>query len=273
MRIRTVKPEFWSHPVMGKLKDTTKLLAIGLLNYADDEGYFYADPSLIRSALRPFDDESTMIRRSIDELSRTGYLALCEHPTHGALGVIVAFAKHQRIDRPKASIIKPLYDSTTNRRIIDDQSLLEQGTGNREGNGVPPNPPPGGFAPSVVASESETKALAKAQRLGKARPALHYLNEKSGRRYSESESNLTLIAARMEEVEWDFVGVKQMVDRQVEKWRGTSMEDYLRPTTLFNKTKFDGYWAARCEPILNGDKPSKPDRGDRILAQLNKMKV
>ena len=137
----------------------------------------------------------------------------------------------------------------------------------------PPKPPQGGFAPSVVASESETKALAKAQRLGKARPALHYLNEKSGRRYSESESNLTLIAARMEEVEWDFVGVKQMVDRQVEKWRGTSMEDYLRPTTLFNKTKFDGYWAARCEPILNGDKPNRPDRGDRILAQLNKMKV
>ena len=43
MRIRTLKPEFWSHPVISRQSDAAKLLAIGLLNYADDEGYFYAD--------------------------------------------------------------------------------------------------------------------------------------------------------------------------------------------------------------------------------------
>jgi hypothetical protein len=132
MRIRTIKPEFWSHPVMAQQDDATKLLAIGLLNFADDEGFFYADPKLIRSALRPLDDDSSIVRRSLEQLAKIGYLEVRAHDTHGAVGVIVAFEKHQRVDRPKASIIKELYHSTNHRRIIDDQSSLE---GNREGKG------------------------------------------------------------------------------------------------------------------------------------------
>ena len=68
MRIRTIKPEFWSHPVMTRQDDATKLLALGLLNFADDEGYFYADAALIRSALRPLDDDSSIVRRSIEKI-------------------------------------------------------------------------------------------------------------------------------------------------------------------------------------------------------------
>ena len=132
MRIRTVKPEFWAHPVMSRLDDATRLLAIGLLNLADDEGYFFADERLIRSALRPLDDESSIVRRSIAHLSEVGYIEVREHPTHGPVGFVVSFADHQRVDRPKPSIIKELYESTINRRSIDDQSSLE-GKGREQG--------------------------------------------------------------------------------------------------------------------------------------------
>ena len=140
MRIRTVKPEFWSHPVMGRMDGQAQALALGLLNLSDDEGYFQADASVVRSALRPFDDESTTTRRCIDELSRVGWIEVRKHATHGAIGRVVNFAKHQRIDRPKDSNLKQYWDdgridesSTTNRRIIDDESTLE---GNREGKGT-----------------------------------------------------------------------------------------------------------------------------------------
>ena len=33
----------------------------------------------------------------------------------------------------------------------------------------------------------------------------------------------------------------EVVDRMVEKWKGTKWEDYLRPITLFSASKFDGY--------------------------------
>jgi len=132
MRIRTIKPEFWTHPVITRLDAPTKLLAIALLNYADDEGWFYADPDLIRGAVAPRDD-STNIRRSIEQLSKIAYVNLFEHETHGLIGRIVNFCEHQRVDRPKPSRIKGLSQSSNIRRIIDEGSTLE-GKG-REGKG------------------------------------------------------------------------------------------------------------------------------------------
>ncbi len=137
MRIRTIKPEFWSHPILSRLPDETRLAAIGLLNIADDEGYLLADPKLIRSQLWPFDEDSTKARRTIAQLSEVLYLELREHPTHGTIGLIVNFTKHQRVDRPNPSKLKGYFlddQSTIIRRTLDDHSLLEQGTGNRERN-------------------------------------------------------------------------------------------------------------------------------------------
>jgi DNA replication protein DnaT len=85
MRIRTIKPEFWSHPVMSRQSDCVRLLAIGLLNLADDEGYFYADPSIVRSALRPFDDDSTIVRAALKTLVQIEYIETFLHPSHGEL--------------------------------------------------------------------------------------------------------------------------------------------------------------------------------------------
>lgn len=132
MRIRTLKPEFWTHPVIIRLEDSAKLLAIALLNYADDDGYFYADEDLIRGALMP-KEESTNIRRSIDELVEIGYIQVAEHSTHGPIGYIDNFRKHQRIDRPKKSTIKDLFSSTKDRRSLEDETAQEQGNeGTRE---------------------------------------------------------------------------------------------------------------------------------------------
>ena len=125
---------------MGRMDGQAQALALGLLNLSDDEGYFQADASVVRSALRPFDDESTTTRRCLDELSRVGWIEVRKHATHGPIGRVVNFEKHQRIDRPKDSNLKQYWDdggfddeSTTNRRIIDDESTLE---GNREGKGT-----------------------------------------------------------------------------------------------------------------------------------------
>ena len=104
-----------------------KLMAIAILNYADDEGYFYADEDLIRGSLFPKED-STSIRRSIDELSSIGYLETFEHSTHGRIGRILSFLDHQRVDRPKGSKIKELWI----RRTIDERSTLE-GKGREQG--------------------------------------------------------------------------------------------------------------------------------------------
>ncbi len=132
MRIRTIKPEFWEHPVMGRKSDATKLLAIGLLNVADDEGYFYADAKLIRNAIRPFDDESRITTVSIRELSEIGYISIRKHPTHGDIGKVVAFADHQVINKPKRSKLKELHEYGIDTVSIPDEDRLE-GKGKEQG--------------------------------------------------------------------------------------------------------------------------------------------
>lgn len=68
---------------------------------------------------------------------------------------------------------------------------------------------------------------------------LGYLNEKAGTRYKPVESNLKFIRARLKD--YSIADLKAVIDRQVAKWKGTSMQMYLRPETLFNATKFETY--------------------------------
>ncbi len=122
---------------MARQADGVRLLAIGLLNFADDEGYFYADAAFVRNALRPLDDDSASTRRMLEVLSRIGWVEIREHPTQGKIGKILSFLKHQKIDRPTPSKIGVYYTSSSTRRTIDEDSLLDQGSGIRDqGSGI-----------------------------------------------------------------------------------------------------------------------------------------
>jgi hypothetical protein len=114
------------------MDDSVRMLAVALLNLADDEGYFYADPSLIRSSVWPFDDDSSKARRALEQLSKVGWIEIVECAEIGQIGRVVNFTKHQKVDRPSPSKIKGYTASSNIRRTLDDDSLLEQGTGNRE---------------------------------------------------------------------------------------------------------------------------------------------
>jgi hypothetical protein len=132
VRIRTIKPEFWTHPILSRLSHEARLAAIGLLNIADDDGFFLADAALIRSALWPFDEDSTNARRALDALSKAGYIEIRESSTHGPIGSVLNFSKHQRIDRPTASKLAGYFNSSNPRRVLDESSLLE-GKGKEQG--------------------------------------------------------------------------------------------------------------------------------------------
>lgn len=100
-RIRTIKPEFWTDEDMAEVSEPACLLAIGLLNYADDEGYFNANPKLIKAAVFPIREPSVPIPVLIRELSNCGYLSMFSTPDGKHFGVITNFLKHQVVNKPK----------------------------------------------------------------------------------------------------------------------------------------------------------------------------
>jgi len=106
-RIRTIKPDFWKDEDINTLAEATQLLAIALLNYADDEGYFNANEMLIKAECCPLREPSVKIHVSLTELSRMGYVRLGEFEQK-RYGHIVNFEKHQRVSHKKDSDIKNL---------------------------------------------------------------------------------------------------------------------------------------------------------------------
>ena len=78
---------------------------------------------------------------------------------------------------------------------------------------------------------------------------LSKLAEVSGVSYRAVDSNITPIMQRLREPEVTEEGVMQMVQRQADRWVGTDMETYLRPSTLFNRQKFAQYYDARNLPV------------------------
>ena len=133
-RIRTIKPEFWRNEDLSAISAEAALLAIGLLNYCDDEGYFNANPKLIESDVFPLRELSGSCPVLIDELHRIGYLAMFSGSDGKKYGQIVNFEKHQVINKKNISRIKELIDlpddygsDTVGVRVGKERKGKEQG--------------------------------------------------------------------------------------------------------------------------------------------------
>lgn len=67
------------------------------------------------------------------------------------------------------------------------------------------------------------------------------LNELTGSHFREStQSTRRLIKARLAEG-FTVADLITVVEKMTAAWKGTEMEQYLRPSTLFNASKFEGY--------------------------------
>jgi hypothetical protein len=83
-----------------------------------------------------------------------------------------------------------------------------------------------------------------------AQDILDYLNQQAGTSYTLKGANLELIAGRLSEgfLVQDF---KSVIDKKVKDWKGTDWAKYLRPLTLFAKSKFENYLNSQNEPTSN----------------------
>lgn len=96
MRIRQVKPEFWSDPDMAALPYPVRLIYIGLWCVADDAGYIEWHPERIAHDLLGY--ESTKVRVKhltewTDQLVKSGHVQMFEC----GCALIPTLSKHQRV--------------------------------------------------------------------------------------------------------------------------------------------------------------------------------
>ena len=97
---------------------------------------------------------------------------------------------------------------------------------------------------SLIRLGLKSYEMPKKKKKGKAAPkvestdfadCLDYLFEVTGRRFKVSPD----LSARLAEYSPDEI--KRVIEYKAHEWMGSDMQKYMRPQTLFNKTKFEGY--------------------------------
>lgn len=72
---------------------------------------------------------------------------------------------------------------------------------------------------------------------------IDYLNAVAGTRFQRTPKNRSHINARLAEG-CTPEDCRRVIDSRWAAWRGTGMQEYMRPCTLFNSEKFEGYLSA-----------------------------
>lgn len=107
-RIRSIKPDFTQNENLSALPPETHLLALGLICYADDEGFFNANPKLIQAAIFPVRELLGNVPEMLRSLSGVGYLEFFDGTDGKHYGRVVKFLEHQKVSHAAVSKIKPL---------------------------------------------------------------------------------------------------------------------------------------------------------------------
>ncbi|CRS48784.1 DNA replication protein%2C putative [Streptococcus equi subsp. equi] len=96
-----------------------------------------------------------------------------------------------------------------------------------------------------------------------------YLNQKTNSNYKFVDSNINLVKARLRDG-YNLDDFKAVVDKKHGEWGNSDMAKYLRPSTLFNASKFESY--LNQPEASNGDYYQK-QQGQRFSqAELDELK-
>lgn len=219
-RIRTIKPEFFTSEDIVELSAYARLLYIAVWCEADRAGRLVWKPKTLK--LRYFPADDVAIQELCDELIKAGLVKLYGD----GLAFIPKFLDHQHVNPREAESTLPppnqtSRDNDASARVDDASERDDDAQVGREGKGKIDM----SGKPDVI-------------------DILSYLNQRAKRDYRAVDSNLRLIAARLGEGA-SVADCKAVIDAKVSAWKDDpKMNEYLRPETLFNATKFAQYIGA-----------------------------
>lgn len=106
-RIRSIKPSFWTDPDVAALRRDARLLVVGLISNADDEGRFLATATAIGGMVFPHDElPPATVRKWRDEVAKAGIIEI--YRVDGSeYGYFPNWLKHQKVYKPYPSTLPP----------------------------------------------------------------------------------------------------------------------------------------------------------------------
>lgn len=215
-----------------------------LIVTVDDYGRYDARPAILKGRIFPLDDVTVKQIEAI--LSKLASLGMVN--TYNVKGEpylqILAWEKHQTIRNHKSKFPGPEEadgpTSENNSASLSEKSDCAQlnsveckSSRNPIQSNPNPNPNPESEIYSPAKPPDDVSEIPYAL-------IVDYLNRKVGAKYrSSSQKTRRLIKARWKEG-FRLDDFKTVIAKKAKEWRGTDMEKYLWPETLFGP-KFEGY--------------------------------
>lgn len=125
-RKRMIDPDFWTDEALGQVDRTTRLLFMGLISQADDDGRLRGNPALIRSQVFPYDEDITAsdVDCALDLLQHHGLILRYSVDGQSYLW-LRNFAKHQTINKKTDSKLPPPESADTSHEMSAPAPLPE----------------------------------------------------------------------------------------------------------------------------------------------------
>jgi len=222
---RIIRDGILTSEAVNKLSWPAEAFYRRLMSVVDDFGRYYANPELLRAGCFPLKLDrvsSPDIVKWIGETREAGLVRVYSVEGKRYLELLnfrqqVRAAKSKFPDYCVADAKQVPSKCEASAHVDVDVVVDELNTLS----GKPDDPPP-------VSGKPDAKEI------------LAFLNEKAGRAYRPTETNLRFIAARLKQGA-SVVDCKQVIAKKCREWKGSDMEQFLRPATLFNDTKFNQY--------------------------------
>ncbi len=233
-RIRTIKPDFFRHEALQDLEAASQgkypmLVFAGLWGHCDKAGRFEWRPRTLKLDILPFLDFNMV--DTLELLVASGFIRRYS-ADGGEYGVIPTFAEHQRIGGKESEAPEKFPEPPVQqpRSTGEAPGIAGREGKGREGNGDT------GLAPGVNPATQRKAELRKT-----AGDVIAFLNAKAGRKFDVNGANADHVIARLRDGE-TLEDLRAVIAMKVRDWKGDEkMAEFLRPETLFNRTKFASY--------------------------------
>ena len=123
-RIRSIKPSIWTDEKFISLSRDARILVLGMISHADDEGRLFASIAKLAGDIFPADDlKPALVRQWRDEISATG-IAVIYQVNGVEYAVFPNWSKHQRISKPQSSTLPapPPRDKSSHAEVRNDSA-------------------------------------------------------------------------------------------------------------------------------------------------------